>query len=132
MGKRKKREETQTNPIEENKTDKTLPLILHVDDRLPALADADPLDGHAQIVLDQPDVVLGLGWQFAELAHPLGRGEPAGHGDVVDLDLAERGDRTGEVVDPFAVQVVTMNKKVGEKEKKIGRDCKKKQEKHSK
>lgn len=68
-----------------------LKLFLHVDDRLTALADADPFDRHAQLVLDHPDVVLCLRGQFVEVAHVLRRLEPARHGNVVDFDLGQVG-----------------------------------------
>jgi len=83
---------------------------IHFDYRLAALANADPLHRHIQILLDEAHVVLSVLRQIAEVSDVDGRFLPARQRNVLDLNLRQIGNGAGEVVDDFAVQLVTKMK----------------------
>lgn len=66
-----------------------LHVLLQRDHGIASDADTDPLDGHADELLDAQDVCLGVLGELVKGAGCTDVGLPAGQGFVHDLDLGE-------------------------------------------
>lgn len=84
-------------------------LLIHFDYRLSSLADANPLHRHVEILLNKSNVVLCVFGQIAEVSDVGGRRLPARKRHVLDFDLRQIGDGTGEIVNHLVVELVAKN-----------------------
>lgn len=73
---------------------------------LSAFANTDPLDGHRQILFNEPNVFLCVFGQLIELPNVFGACVPARQRGILDFDLGQIGNGAWEMLDTDAVQFV--------------------------